>query len=115
MNIDRNLRSRTSRLLLALPVAALAFSLAACSGAAAERPTSEELSTGIQKILDDGGIGDQFTEGQVSCIADALLDTSISDEDLANIADGRDVQTSEDAKALVTQEMGSAVTECATQ
>lgn len=112
MNIDRNLRTRT-RLLLAVPIAAVALSLAACSGAA-ERPSADKLATGINKILDDGGLGDQFTDEQVDCIADALVDSKISDQDLANLADGKDVQTSQEAKTLVTQEMSEATATCLT-
>lgn len=113
MNIDRNLRSRTSRLLLALPVAALAFSLAACSGGA-QRPTSDELATGITKIFDEGGIGDQFTDEQISCIADHPVDSDLSDQDLANIAEGKDVQTDQAAYDLMEKEMTEAGTTCIT-
>ncbi|SJN46626.1 hypothetical protein FM104_15105 [Microbacterium esteraromaticum] len=111
MNIDRNLRTRT-RLLLALPIAVAAFSLAACSSPA-ERPSSDDLSSGIQKILDDGGLGDQFNDEQVSCISDELIDSKISDQDLQNIADGKDVQTNQEAKDLVSKEMSEAVVTCA--
>lgn len=113
MNIDRNLRSRTSRLLLALPIAAVAFSLAACSGGA-ERPTSAELSDGIKQIFEEGGIGDSFTDEQITCISDLLVESDLSDQDLANIADGKDVQTDQEAYTLMQEEMTTAATECLT-
>lgn len=113
MNVDRNLRTRTSRLLLALPVAAVALSLAACS-APVERPSSDKVADGIQQIFEDGGLGDSFTEAQITCIADMLVDSDVSDQDLANIADGKDVQTSAEAAKLVEEEMTVAAQECLT-
>lgn len=113
MNIDRKLRSRPARLLLALPVAALAFSLAACSGAA-ERPSTSELSAGINQIFEDGGIGGQFTDEQITCISELLLDSELSDQDLANIAEGNDVQTDQAAYDLMQDEMTTAAQECLT-
>ena len=109
MNTDRKLRNR---LLTAVPIAALAFSLAACGGAAAERPSTSELSEGIVKILESTGQEDVLTDDQVTCVSEALLDSEISDEDLANIAKGEDVQTSQDAKDLVTTTMTEAVSTC---
>lgn len=107
MKTDRILRTRTSRLLLALPAAAIAFSLAACSAPA--RPSVDELSSGIQKIVGGTSLSDAVTE----CIAKELLDSDISDGDLANIASGKDA-VSQDSKDLVTKELRDAATECAT-
>ncbi len=109
MNIDRNLRTR---LLAALPVAALAFSLAACS-APVERPSAEEVADGWQKIIDDAGQSDLYTDSLVLCLSEALVDSELSDEDLANIAQGKDVQTSTDAQELLTSVVAGAVTDCA--
>ncbi|UYO97607.1 hypothetical protein OED01_02415 [Microbacterium sp. M28] len=111
MNSDRKLRTR---LLTAVPIAALAFSLAACGGSAAERPSTGELSDGITKILEDSGQADILTEGQVDCVSEALLESEISDQDLANIAEGEDVQTSQEAKDLVESTMAEAVSTCIT-
>lgn len=116
MNSDRKLRTR---LLTAVPIAALAFSLAACGGSAAERPSTSELSEGMTTILEEQGltVGDgedaQLTTDQVDCIADELIASDISDEDLANIAKGEDVQTSQEAKTLVQTTMTEAVQTCA--
>lgn len=110
--MNRNLRPRT-RLLLALPVAAVAFSLAACSGGAT-RPTVDELSSGIGQIFEDNGQGGVLTDDQLDCIAEAFLDSDVSDEDLSNLADGKDLQTSEDAKSLVTETMVEASSSCVT-
>lgn len=118
MNIDRNLRTR-ARLLMALPIAAVAFSLTAC-GAAVERPTTEEVSSGVTQILEDGGyvVGDgedaQFTPTVIDCIAEKLVDSEISDQDLANLAEGKDEQTSQEAFTLVQTTMADASTECIT-
>ncbi|GAB3595835.1 hypothetical protein [Microbacterium tumbae] len=111
MNIDRNLRTR---LLAVLPVAALAFSLTACGGAAAERPSVPELSEGITTILDDAGIADQFDDASIDCISEALIASEISDQDLANLAEGKDEQTSQEAFDLVQSEMTTATQECLT-
>lgn len=119
MNIDRNLRARTSRILMALPIAAVAFSLAACAGSAgpggdgSDRPSADELSTGITTILEDGGQGGILTEEQIDCIADEFVDSEVSDEDLKNMAGGEDLQTSEEAKTLVTSTMQEAIETCA--
>jgi hypothetical protein len=116
MNIDRKLRTR---LLTALPIAALALTLSACGGAAAERPSTGELSEGITTILEEGGyvIGDgedaQITTAQVDCISDALIASEISDQDLSNLAEGKDEQTSQEAYDLVSTTMQEAVTTCA--
>ena len=82
MNIDRNLRSRTSRLLLALPIAAVALSLAACSGAV-ERPSAEKVATGLQQVLEDQGVGDALPEDVMLCLSEALVDSDASNETLA--------------------------------
>ena len=111
--MNRNLRPRT-RLLLALPIAAVAFfSLAACSGGTS-RPSVDELSTGIGQIFEDGGQGGVFTDEQLDCVAQEFLDSEVSDEDLNNLAKGQDLQTSEDAKALVTETLLEASTTCVT-
>ena len=116
MNIDRNLRSR---ILMTLPIAALAISLAACAGGpgggsgGSDRPSADELSTGITTILEDAGQGGVLTEEQVDCIADEFLDSEVSDQDLKNMADGEDLQTSQEAKDLVTTTMQDAIGTCA--
>jgi len=119
MNIDRNLRSR---ILMTLPIAVVAISLAACaggpgggSGGSSDRPSAEELSTGITTILEDSGQGDLLTADQVDCIAGEFLESEVSDQDLKNMAGGEDLQTSEEAKQLVTTTMQDAVGTCAAQ
>lgn len=125
MNIDRHLRPRTARILMALPIAAVAFSLAACAGGGpggssdggpgddSTRPSTAELSAGITTILDDAGQGGILTEEQVDCISNEFLDSEVSDEDLKNMAGGEDLQTSEEAKTLVTTTMQDAIETCA--
>lgn len=114
MNIDRNLRSTPARILLALPVAAAALSLAACSGAA-ERPSSAELTAGLTQIFEESGAGGQFTQEQYTCIADSLLDSDLSDQDLANLANGKDVQADQEGYELVATEVSEAAVDCFTE
>ncbi|KDA06931.1 hypothetical protein DC31_07840 [Microbacterium sp. CH12i] len=109
--MNRNLRTRPSRLLLALPVVAIAFSLAACSGGA-QRPSVDQLSDGLTTILEEGGQGGILTDDQIDCVAEKFLDSKVSDEDLSNLAAGKDEQTSQESKALVTDTMSSAAAEC---
>ena len=111
--MNRNLRTRT-RLLLAVPAIIVAASLTACSGAgAAQRPSTDELSDGLSTIFEEAGQGELFTDDQLDCVADEFLASDVSDQDLANLADGKDVQTCQDAKTLVTETMQNAVTTCA--
>ncbi|WP_417508940.1 hypothetical protein [Microbacterium sp.] len=112
------LRTRT-RLLLALPIAAAAISLAACSGVGATggdaRPTADELSSGIATILEDAGQGDVLTADQLDCVAGEFLDSKVSDKDLQSLANGKDEQTSEEAKDLVSQTMSEAAMTCSAE
>lgn len=110
--MTRNTRART-RFLLALPIAAIALSLAACSGAG-ERPSVDKLSEGLHTVLQDSGQGDLLTLEQIDCISEKFLASPLSDQDLANIADGKDLQTSQEAKDLVTATMSQAAGECST-
>ncbi|WP_309102750.1 hypothetical protein [Microbacterium sp.] len=115
-NTDRKLRPY-SRLLMALPVAALSFSLAACAGIGGpQRPTQDELAEGMAKIWQsDPSTADRFTDEQNDCMAEALLDSEVSDQDLTNLADGKDEQTSIEARDLVSKTIGEAVTTCVTE
>ena len=110
MNSDRKLRTR---LLTAVPIAALAFSLAACS-TPVERPTPEVVAAGYQKIIDANDQGVLYTDAMVLCLSEAMVDSEISDQDLANIAAGKDEQTSTEAQNLITQVITEAAPECTT-
>jgi hypothetical protein len=107
---DRNLRP-ASRILLALPIAALAFSLAACGGAPA-RPSAEEVSDGLMKVLEDQGMGDALTEPIVLCLSEALVDSDVSNETLASIAKGEDRQANQEDYDLVQTTMTDAGPDC---
>ncbi|MFJ4223001.1 hypothetical protein [Microbacterium sp. NPDC089695] len=110
---DRNLRPAT-RILMALPIAALAFSLAACGGAAVERPSAEDVSDGLMKVLEDQGMGDALTEPIIMCLSEALVDSEVSDETLATIAKGdAEAQTSQDDYDLVQSTITDAAMDCA--
>lgn len=85
-----NTASRTRapfRALMLLPIAGLALSLAACGGA--DRPSAQQVADGMDTIFEESGASDLFTDDQLLCIAEKLVDSDISDQDLANIADGR--------------------------
>ncbi|MFE6735214.1 hypothetical protein [Microbacterium sp. NPDC057650] len=107
MNSDRILRTRTSRLLLALPAAVIAFSLAACSAPA--RPSVDDLSSGIQKIVG----GSTVTDAIADCMAKELLDSKASDSDLANLASGKDA-VSKEGKDLIQTVLTDSMEKCAT-
>lgn len=113
-NNDRS--RRASRLLMALPIAALAFSLAACSGiGASQRPSQDDLADGMAKIWEsDPSTADLFTAEQNDCLAEELLKSEISDQDLANLANGEDKQTSAEARDLVSSEIQDAAKVCVT-
>ena len=107
-------RPRSQRALaLAAGVSATALVLTACSGGGAGRPSADELSDGIASILEEAGQGDALTDEQLDCVADAFLESEVSDQDLANLAEGKDLQTSQDAKDLVSQTMAESFTTCA--
>ncbi|MFJ2369192.1 hypothetical protein [Microbacterium sp. NPDC087665] len=113
MNFDRKLRTR-SRLLLALPAAALALSLAACGGAV-ERPSAEKVADGLQKVLEDQGMGDTLTEPVMLCISEALVDSEVSNETLDAIAKGdQNATTNEKDFALAQETITSAGQDCLT-
>lgn len=107
---DRNLRT-PSRILMALPIAALAISLAACGGTS--RPAVDDVADGIQKVYEDQGLGDVVTGDVATCFAEALVDSDLSDETLTYIANGEDKQSSEEDKALTTQILTDNLEKCA--
>lgn len=107
---DRNLRT-PSRILMALPIAALAFSLAACGGSS--RPAVDDVAAGIQKVYEDQGLGDAVTDEVATCFAEALVDSDLSNETLTYIANGEDKQSSQDDKALTTQILTDNLEKCA--
>lgn len=111
MTLNRNLRTRPARLVMALSIAAAAVTLSACGGGA-ERPTADQLSSGIATIFEDAGQADLLTDEQLDCVAEHFLDSEVSDQDLANIAEGKDLQTSQEAKDLVTSTMQDSIVEC---
>ena len=106
---DRNLRT-PARLLMALPIAALAFSLAACGGSA--RPTTDQVADGIQQVYEDQGLPDAISDDAATCFAEALVDSELSDETLGYIADGEDKQKNEEEKAMTTQILTDKQEEC---
>ncbi len=107
---DRNLRT-PARILMALPIAALAFSLAACGGSS--RPAVDDVADGIQKVYEDQGLGDTVTDEVATCFAEALVDSDLSNETLTYIANGEDKQSSQDDKALTTQILTDNLEKCA--
>lgn len=108
---DRKLRTRTTRLLMALPIAAVAFSLAACGGPA-ERPSVDEVSSGLQKFFDEQGQADTLSDAAATCLAEALVESDLSNETLSYLADGEDRQKDEADKAVTTQVLQDNLQEC---
>ncbi|KJL23103.1 hypothetical protein RN50_01274 [Microbacterium foliorum] len=106
---DRTSRT-SSRILMALPIAALAFSLAACGGAA--RPSADDVADGIQQVYEDQGLGDVVTDDVAQCFAEKLVDSDLSNETLGYIANGEDKQANEKEKDLTTKILRDNVEEC---
>lgn len=106
---DRNLRPAT-RLLLAVPVAALALSLAACGGPS--RPSEADVASGIQKVFEGTPTADAMTDEVATCFAEALVDSDLSNETLTYIANGEDKQKNQEEKDLTTQILQDKQEEC---
>jgi hypothetical protein len=49
----------------------------------------------------------------IECLADAMVKSEISDQDLANIAQGKDLQTSKDSQKLLVKVVSEAAPDCA--
>jgi len=109
MNFDRKLRTR-SRLLLALPAAALALSLAACGGAS--RPSEAQVADGLTKYFEDAGQSDIFTADAAECFAGHLVDSELSNETLNYLANGEDKQANQSDKDLTTKILQDNMSEC---
>ncbi|WP_449409053.1 hypothetical protein [Microbacterium maritypicum] len=108
---DRKLRP-ASRLLLALPIAALAFSLAACGGAA-PRPSADDVAAGIGKVFEEQGFGDTIDADASQCLAEYLVDSDLSDETLNYLANGEDKQANQEDKDITTKVIADHLQECA--
>lgn len=106
---QRDLRT-PARLLLVLPIAALAFSLAACGGAS--RPSSADVATGIQKVFEGTATEEAMTDDVASCFADALVESDLSNETLTYIANGEDKQKNQEEKDLTEQILQDKQEEC---
>ncbi|MFE6735215.1 hypothetical protein [Microbacterium sp. NPDC057650] len=100
------------RLLLVLPAAAIAFSLAACSAPAA-RPSVDDVSAGIQKAAKSTSSSEVFTDKVSDCVAKELVDSKISDGALNTIAEGKEPKGADDQK-LITKVLNDAAKTCLT-
>lgn len=109
---DRTLRT-PSRLLLALPIAALAFSLAACGGPS--RPSAADVADGIQQVFEGTAQAEVVTDDVALCYAEALVDSELSNETLTYIANGEDKQKNQEEKDLTTQILQDKTPECVPQ
>ncbi|WP_312674971.1 hypothetical protein [Microbacterium sp.] len=103
---------RGLRLLAIAPAAALALSLAACAGES--RPSVDEVADGIQKVFEGTPQEEAMTDDAATCLAEALVDSDLSDETLVYIADGEDKQRDEADKALTTQIIQDNLQDCVT-
>ena len=106
---DRNLRT-PSRLLLALPIAALAFSLAACGGPS--RPSEADVAKGLTEFFESQGMGDQIDADASECLAEYLVDSDLSNETLTFLANGEDKQKDQADKDLTEKIISDNVQEC---
>lgn len=104
MNIDRR-----TRILLAVPVAALALSLAACS---ASRPSADEVSQGLSKYFEEANMGDILTDDAADCFAGYLVDSDLSNDTLNYIAQGKDLASSTDDATLTQKILTDNLAEC---
>lgn len=100
------------RLLLVLPAAAIAFSLAACSAPAA-RPSVDEVSAGIQKAAKSANSSAVFTDEVSDCVAKELVDSKVSDSTLVTIAEGKEPEGADEQK-LITKVLEGAAETCLT-
>lgn len=101
---------RGLRLLALVPAAALALSLSACGGPG--RPSVDEVADGIQKVFAGTSQEDAMTDEAATCLAEALVDSDLSNETLAYIADGEDKQKDEADKALTSKVISENLQEC---
>lgn len=101
-----------ARILLALPVAALAFTLAACGGPS--RPSEADVASGIQKVFEGTATADAMTDEVAECFAEALVESDLSNETLTYIANGEDKQKNQEEKDLTTQILQDKQEECFT-
>lgn len=108
MNFDRKLRTR-SRLLLALPAAALALSLAACGSS---RPSEQQVADGLTKYFEEAGQGDILDDKAAECFAGPLVDSELSNETLTYLANGEDKQANQEDKDLTTKILQDNMDEC---
>ncbi|MBO9624986.1 MAG: hypothetical protein J7484_01275 [Microbacterium sp.] len=108
MNIDRKMRT-PARLLMALPIAALAVSLSACG---ASRPTEAQVEKGLTKYFEEAGLGDSLPEDAASCFAGHLVDSKLSNETLSYIADGKDQVSSVEDRDLSFKIIQDNLEEC---
>lgn len=101
-------------LFLALPIAA-AMVLSACGGgSSADRPSAEELSEVFTSGAEELG-GVELPQEQADCIAEALVDSDVSDETLRAMADlNEDYDASQDEQDLLMEAVTDAATECVT-
>ena len=98
---------------LALPIAA-AMALSACGGGggSAERPSAEELSDIFTSGAEEMG-GVQIPQEQADCLADALVESDVSDETLRAMADlEQDYDPSQEEQDLLTEAITDSGMEC---
>lgn len=110
MNPDRKLRT-PARVLMALPVAALALSLAACG---ASRPTEKQLTDGLIDYYTSQSMSDQVNADAAACFAGYLLDSKLSNETLSYIAQGKDQASSVEDRDLTVKILKDNFVECTT-
>ncbi|GMA31024.1 hypothetical protein [Litorihabitans aurantiacus] len=100
-------------LFLALPIAA-AMVLSACGGGAAERPSADELSSVFTEGAEELGLdGVEIPQEAADCLAEALVNSDVSDEALRAMADrDEDYDLSDEDETVLTESLQGSAMEC---
>lgn len=102
--------SAAQRLLVTLPIAALALSVAACGSA--PRPTADQVADGLSQYFEDQGVGGMFDDDAAMCIAEVFVDSDLSNATLDSIAKGEDKQVGSDERDLLETVLQENATDC---
>lgn len=77
------------------------------------RPTTAEVEEGLAAILEDTGGGNTYTQEQLTCTAQFMVDSDIPDDTLAVIAQGPDAVYSDiDAATQFTEKFAESFDTC---
>ena len=96
---------------LAVLAATSILALTAACGGGSDRPSVDEVSEALQK---NEAVGSEVPKESADCVAEAFVDSDLSDEALQAIVDGKDDYdaSSEDEKVVAdaSEEVGKCLT-----